>query len=145
MAEYYLALRALHVIAFISWMAGLLYLPRIYVYHAGVPAGSETDKIFQTMEYRLLKYIMNPAMIATFLFGGAMVHVSGALAPGNGWLHAKLALALALAGFHGLCGRWRKDFARGKNARGARFYRIANEIPTLLMIGIVLLAVLKPF
>ncbi len=145
MAEYYLLFKALHIISFISWLAGMLYLPRLYVYHTAADSGSEMDKTFQIMERRLLRYIINPAMIATFIFGGILAYISDAFAQGNGWMHIKLVLVLILAGFHGMCARWRKAFIRGENRHSAKFYRIANEVPTLLMVAIVLLAVMKPF
>lgn len=145
MSDYYLLIRALHVISFISWMAGMLYLPRLFVYHTAAEVGSEMDTTFQTMERRLLRYIINPAMIATFLFGGLLIYIIDGFSPGNGWLHAKLFLLFVLTAFHGMCARWRKAFVRGENHYSARFFRIMNEVPTLLMIGIVLLAVLKPF
>ena len=140
----YMIFKALHLIAMVAWMAGLFYLPRLYAYHAGVARGGEADQLFQVMERRLLRIIMNPAMIATFLFGIAMVVMAPEKMQG-GWLHVKLTLVLVLAGFHGLLARWRKDFAAGSNRRSGRFYRMVNEIPTLLLIAIVLLAVLQPF
>jgi protoporphyrinogen IX oxidase len=140
--DYYLLVKAFHIIAVIAWMAGLLYLPRLYVYHAGVPAQSDMARMFVVMERRLLKFIMNPAMIVTFILGGIMMQ---GVSFHQGWLHAKLGLVVAMAGFHGALAVWRQDFAAGQNKRSARFYRIANEIPTILMIGIVVLVVLKPF
>jgi protoporphyrinogen IX oxidase len=142
----YLVLRALHVISFVAWMAGLLYLPRLFVYHADVAVGSEASEMLKVMERRLLKYITTPAMIATFVFGFWMVFKAGWLNPGNGgWLHAKLLLVLGMAGFHGACAVWRKAFAADANTRPARFFRMMNEVPTVLLIVIVFLAVLKPF
>ncbi len=145
MADAYLWLRALHIIAVISWMAGLLYLPRLYVYHCGVAPGSEASETFKVMERKLLRYIMNPAMIATFVFGIGLIWM---LSPGiwsQGWLHAKLTLVAALAVMHGMMAKWRRDFEQDRNRRPARFFRWMNEVPTLLMIGIVILAVIKPF
>jgi putative membrane protein len=142
----YLWLKALHVIAVISWMAGLLYLPRLFVYHAAAAGGSEQSETFKVMERRLLRFIMTPAMIATWLFGLAMVWAMGLAAfKAAGWLHAKLALVLVLTAMHGLMTRWQRDFERDRNRRPQKFFRIANEIPTLLMIVIVILAVVKPF
>ena len=142
----YLWLKALHVIAVISWMAGLLYLPRLFVYHAVVAPGSEQSETFKVMERRLLRYIMTPAMIATWVFGLAMIWAMGLDAfKAAGWLHAKLVLVLVLSAMHGLMSRWQADFRHDRNQRPQKFFRIANEIPTLLMIAIVILAVVKPF
>ncbi|MFS8036276.1 protoporphyrinogen oxidase HemJ [Xanthobacter sp. AM11] len=136
-------IKALHVLAVISWMAGMLYLPRLMVYHATAPAGGEASETFKVMERRLLKAIINPAMIVAWLAGLWIAYEGGwYLAP---WFHAKLALVLAMSGMHGFLARWVRDFAQDKNVRPARFYRVANEIPTLLMIGIVILVVVKPF
>jgi putative membrane protein len=145
MDDGYLWARALHVLSFVSWMAGLLYLPRLYVYHCKQAVGSEASETFKVMERRLLRAIMNPAMIATFLSGGVLIWYLGADARSMGWLHAKLALVVALAASHGLMAKWRKDFALDRNTRSETFYRVMNEVPTLLMIGIVILAVFKPF
>jgi putative membrane protein len=144
-ADAYLWLRALHIIAIIAWMAGLLYLPRLYVYHCGVAPGSEASETFKVMERKLLRYIMNPAMIASFVFGFWLIWV---LSPGiwsQGWLHGKLALVIGLAAMHGMMAKWRRDFELDRNRRSARFFRWMNEVPTVLMIGIVVLAVVKPF
>ena len=134
--------KILHIVAVISWMAGLLYLPRIYVYHADTKVGSETDKVFQIMERKLLKYIMNPAMIVAFICG---LYLASQFSFDGGWIHAKIFLALLLAGFHGFLSSCRKKFENGTNVKSAKFYRIANEVPTILMIIIIALAVLKPF
>jgi len=136
-------LKAFHVIAVIAWMAGLLYLPRLFVYHAAAKQGSELSATFKTMEYRLLRYIMNPAMIAVWITGpwlawGLSVYMEG-------WFLAKFILVGALTWYHHLLGRWRKDFVEDQNRHPAKFFRIANEVPTLLMIGIVVLAIVKPF
>jgi putative membrane protein len=139
----YLWIKSLHVISMVAWMAGLFYLPRLYAYHAESLPGSDQSETFKIMERRLLRIIMNPAMILTFVFGGLMLMVPGALQ--QGWLHAKLSLVLALAGFHGALAVWRKDFAVDRNRRSARFYRMVNEVPTLLLIPIVILAIVKPF
>lgn len=138
-------LKALHIIAVIAWMAGQLYLPRLFVYHTQAVPGGEADNMLQTMERRLLRAIMNPAMIASFALGlWLAVHIN-AFAPENGaWLHAKLALVLGLAASHGLMSRWRKAFARGENRRTARFYKIFNEVQTLLLISVIILVVVRP-
>lgn len=142
----YLWLKTLHIISVIAWMAGLFYLPRLFVYHAGVPAGSERDKMLQVMEVRLLRIIMGPAMISTWVTGLALSLETGCWqGPGNGWWHLKVVLVLALSAFHGLCARWRKDFVAGCHFRSHRFFRLANEIPTLLMSGIVALVVFRMF
>lgn len=140
--ETYEIIKILHIIAVISWMAGLLYLPRIYVYHCDVETGSKTDEIFQIMERKLLKFIMNPAMILTFIFGFYLAFQIGF---DMGWVHAKITLVLILAGFHGYLAVARKKFANGQNKKSAKFYRIINEVPTILMIIIVTLVILKPF
>ncbi|HXG79970.1 MAG TPA: protoporphyrinogen oxidase HemJ [Methyloceanibacter sp.] len=139
-----LYVKAFHIIAVIAWMAGLLYLPRLFVYHAGVKPGSEQSETFKLMERRLLRYIATPAMLASWAFG--LVLAFGVIDWAQaGWFHAKLALVLALSAFHGLLAMWTRDFALDRNMRPARFYRIANEVPTLLMILIVILAVVRPF
>ena len=138
-------LKALHIIAVIAWMAGLLYLPRLFVYHAEVPTGSDRAATFMVMERRLMRGIMNPALVLTYVFGLGLAATPGIIDWGSGWIWAKLALVLLLTGFHGLLERWRRDFAAGRNRRPARFYRIVNELPTVAMIAIVILVVVKPF
>jgi len=139
----YEVLKALHIISVIAWMAGLLYLPRLFVYHADTEKGSAQSETFKIMERRLLRAIMNPAMILTWVFGllltwqGEWWH--------SGWWHAKFALVCSLTVVHHLYGRWRKEFEADRNARPANHYRWWNEVPTLLMIAIVFLVVLKPF
>ena len=136
-------LKALHVIAVIAWMAGLLYLPRLFVYHSEAPKGSIQSETFKIMERRLLKAIINPAMIVTWVLGLVLVWQGGWWKAG--WLHGKLALVLILSGLHGIYVRRLKEFAADRNTRPARYYRILNEVPTLLMIGIVVLVIVKPF
>jgi len=136
--------KALHVISIIAWMAGLLYLPRLFVYHTAAAPGSETSETLKVMERRLLRAIMNPAMIAAWVFGIAML----VMIPewfSQGWLHAKLTFVILLTAAHMFMSRWRKDFEADRNTRPQRFYRIANEVPTLLMIGIVIFVIVKPF
>jgi putative membrane protein len=140
--DWYLWIKWLHVVSVIAWMAGLLYLPRLYVYHCGVEPGSATSETFKVMERRLLRAIMNPAMVAAWTFGGLMLTVQDW---SGWWLKAKVALILALTWHHHLQALWRKDFAADRNVRPARFYRIQNEVPTLLMLVVVLLVVVKPF
>ncbi|MBK3732223.1 protoporphyrinogen oxidase HemJ [Azospirillum brasilense] len=140
----YLWVKALHVISIIAWMAGLLYLPRLFVYHCETAPGSESSERFKVMERRLLRAIMNPAMGAAYLFGIAMIVMEPAWMK-QGWLHAKLLLVLALTGTHMMMARWRKDFEADRNTRPQRFFRMWNEAPTLLMIGIVIFVIVKPF
>jgi protoporphyrinogen IX oxidase len=135
-------IKALHVIAVISWMAGMFYLPRLFVYHCEADAGSKQSETFKVMERRLLKAIINPAMIVTWLAGLYLAWAGHWLLAG--WFHAKLVLVLLLSGAHGLFSRWVKDFAADRNTRSQKFYRIINEVPTILMIGIVILVIVKP-
>ncbi len=139
----YLWLKAFHVIAVIAWMAGMLYLPRLFVYHSETQKGSIQSETFKIMERRLLKAIINPAMIATWVLGLILVWQGGWYA--SGWLHAKVLLVLILSGVHGFLSRTVKDFAADRNTRPAKFYRLINEVPTVLMIGIVILVIVKPF
>jgi len=136
-------IKALHVIAVIAWMAGLLYLPRIFVYHCEAEKGSKQSETFKMMERRLLHFIMNPAMIVVWVTGPYLAWAQGMIS--DRWLWAKFALVVVLTGYHHALGAWRKDFAEDWNTRNPRFYRIMNEVPTLLMIGIVVLVVVKPF
>jgi putative membrane protein len=144
----YAWIKAFHIIAVIAWMAGMLYLPRLFVYHCGAEKGSVQSETFKVMERRLLRAIINPAMIATWLLGlwlawyGPDSHY-GWFA--SGWLQAKLALVVILSGLHGLFARWVKDFAADRNRHSEKFYRIINEVPTVLMVFIVILVVVKPF
>ncbi len=139
----YLWLKAGHVVSFIAWMAAMLYLPRLFVYHAGVPAGSPQSETFKIMERRLKSAIMTPAMLATWAFGLTLAWQSQAYR--EGWLQAKFALVLLMTGMHGWLARLVRDFANDRNTRAPRFYRVLNEVPTLLLVGIVILAVVKPF
>ena len=139
----YLWIKALHIIAVIAWMAGILYLPRLFVYHVDAAKGSQTSETFKVMERRLLKAIMNPSMIVVFLTGPLLAWRGGFWL--EGWLHAKIALALVLAAVHGYLARRVRFFARDENERPAVFYRVLNEVPTVLMILIVILVVVKPF
>jgi putative membrane protein len=138
LTDWYLVIKSLHVIAVIAWMAALFYLPRLYVYHAeAVAAGTPTDTMFQTMERRLLKAIMTPSMIATWVFGLCLVATPGIVNWAEPWAWVKAACVLAMTGFHGWLSARRKDFAAGTNTRTGRTYRIANEVPTVLMVVIV--------
>jgi protoporphyrinogen IX oxidase len=135
-------IKAFHIVAVIAWMAALLYLPRLMVYHAPAKVGSELSETLKVMERRLLRFIATPAMLASWLLGLWLVWLLDAWS--EGWFLAKLALVLALTAYHGAAARWVRGFAEDANSRGARFYRIANEVPTLLLIGVVVLAVVKP-
>jgi protoporphyrinogen IX oxidase len=139
----YLWLKAIHIIAVISWMAAMLYLPRLFVYHADAKPGSETSETFKIMERRLLKGIATPAMIATWIFGLAVAYYADAWS--QGWLHAKLLFVLLLSGYHGFCAKTVRTFAADQNTRSSKFYRAINEVPALFMVVIVILVVLKPF
>jgi putative membrane protein len=136
-------IKALHVIAVISWMAGMLYMPRLFVYHSVAETGSKQSETFKVMEWRLLKAIINPAMIITWLAGLYLAWAGHWYL--SGWFHAKFALVLALSGVHGFFTRCVKDFAADRNTRSQKFYRIINEVPTALMILIVIMVIVKPF
>jgi len=140
--NYYLWFKALHVIAVIAWMAGMFYLPRLFVYHTQTVAEAPDYERFVVMERKLLKIIMNPAMIAVWVLGLTLVWLTDGWA--LHWLQAKLALVVAMTGLHHLYSLWARDFARARNTRPASFFRVWNEAPTLLMIVIVILAVVKP-
>ena len=142
--EHYLVIKALHVIAMIAWMAGMLYLPRLFVYHVDAEKGSPQSETFKVMERRLLRGIINPAMMATVLFGVLMIAANPAIMQG-GWIHVKLSLVFLLVICHVLFARWRKVFFRDENKRTAKYYKVWNEVPTVLMFVIVILAVVKPF
>ncbi|PIR37699.1 MAG: TIGR00701 family protein [Alphaproteobacteria bacterium CG11_big_fil_rev_8_21_14_0_20_39_49] len=144
MADHYLLIKSLHLIAVMSWMAGMLYLPRLYVYHADAKTGGELDEKLKIMEFKLLRYIINPAMIASLILGIMLAGILGKEGLG-GWFHAKVALLVFMFGCHGMLARYRRHFAKGENKHSAKFYRILNEVPTVLMIAIVILAVMKPF
>lgn len=138
-------IRALHIISVISWMAGMLYLPRLFIYHVGAPTGSEMSETFKVMERRLMKIIMNPAMIATWIFGLLMLYDRWDVFMHAGWMHAKLTCILLMSAVHGIYAKYLKAFAKDQNVKSAKFFRILNEIPTLLMIIIVIMAVVEPF
>jgi putative membrane protein len=136
-------LKALHIIAVIAWMAGMLYLPRLFVYHCQADVGSQQSETFKVMERRLLRVIINPAMTVAWLVGLWLAWEGGWL--GAGWFHVKFLLALAMSGVHGMLARYVKDFAGDRNRHTQKFYRIINELPTILMIGMVILVTVKPF
>jgi protoporphyrinogen IX oxidase len=138
-------IKALHVISVIAWMSGLLYLPRLFVYHASATPGSEQSETFKLMERRLLRAIMNPAMGAAYIFGILLLISSPNVDWSAGWLWVKLTMVAVLTLLHHVYGLWRKDFERDENKRSPRFYKIMNEAPTLAMIVLVLMVVVKPF
>ena len=145
MGDYYEWFKALHVISVIAWMAGMLYLPRLYVYHADSEVGSDKSETFKIMERRLLRAITNPAMIASFIFGGLMLATPGVIDWSMGWIWVKIAMIVAMSGIHGLLARWRRDFEADRNVRPAKFYRMWNEAPTIPLIVIVIMVIVKPF
>ena len=138
-------IKSAHIVSMIAWMAGLLYLPRLYVYHAMAPIGSDRSQTFKVMEGRLQRGIMNPAMIATWAFGLVLAGTPGIVDWRMGWIWAKLALVVGLTAFHVTLARWREAFRMDRNAHSTRFFRIVNELPTLALIAIVPLVVVKPF
>ena len=143
LGESYIWVKALHIIAVIAWMAGMLYLPRLYVYHCNAEPGSKQSETFKIMERRLLRAITNPAMIVAWVLGLMLAaHLD---AWGESWMHAKFALLIAMQLIHAAYARWRRHFANDANRHGEVFYRVMNEVPTVLMIGIVIYAVVKPY
>jgi protoporphyrinogen IX oxidase len=143
MSNLYLWLKMLHILAIISWMAGMLYLPRLFVYHAEALKGSPQARTFVVMERRLMRAIMLPALLVTWITGLTLAIQTGVLH--EGWFHAKFALVIALSALHGYFAKIRKDLAEEINRHGSRFFRIMNEAPTVLLVGIVILVVFKPF
>lgn len=141
---FYLWVKALHVVAVIAWMAAQLYLPRLFVYHTTAPVGSPQSETFKVMEAKLLRIIMNPAMIVTWLCGISMIAMNPALLS-QGWLHVKLALVLVLSAVHGMMAGWCRAFAEDRNTHTQRFFRIMNEVPTLAMIVVVIMVIVRPF
>jgi protoporphyrinogen IX oxidase len=142
LADYYLWIKAAHVMAVIAWMAGLFYLPRLFVYHVDAKPRSVQSETFKVMERRLYKAIMMPAMIASWVLGLALIGIIGF---GEGWLWVKLGAVLGLSGFQGLLGRHVRLFAQDRNTHSGRYFRIINEVPTLAMVIIVIMAIVKPF
>ena len=137
--------KAIHIIAVISWMAGLLYLPRLFVYHVEVELNSTEDRRFQIMERRLLRAIMNPAMVVSYIFGILLILTPGIVDWSSAWIWLKILAILVLTGCHHAMGKWRKDLAEGTNQKSQRYFRVANEVPTISMIIIVIMVVVKPF
>jgi putative membrane protein len=142
--EHYLWVKALHIIAVISWMAGMLYLPRLYVYHVDAVKGGELSETLKTMERRLLRFIINPAMIVTWLAGLGLLMANPMLMQG-GWWHTKFTALLLMQVAHAMLARHRKQFLRDENRHTAKYYRILNEVPTVLLIIIVIMVIVKPF
>lgn len=145
LTAYFLWIKALHVVSVIAWMAGLLYLPRLYVYHCDAEPGSAQSETFKVMERRLLRAIMNPAMVAAWLFGGLMLATPGVIDWAAGWIWLKLVMVGGLTVLHHLFALWRKAFAEDRNRHQARVFRIANEAPTLMMFVIIVCVIVKPF
>jgi protoporphyrinogen IX oxidase len=145
LTEAYPWIKSLHIVSMVAWMAGLLYLPRLYVYHAMAPVGSDRSETFKIMERRLQRGIMTPAMIATWGFGLVLAGIPGLVDWRMGWIWVKLALVAALSAFHLMLARWRDAFSVNSNMHSTRFFRIVNELPALVMIAIVVLVVVKPF
>ena len=141
----YLWIKGLHVISVIAWMAGLLYLPRLYVYHVDAEPGSDKSETFKIMERRLMRGILNPSMMASVIFGLIMVYDSSPAIWQAGWFHAKLTAVIAMLVMHVFCGKWRRAFAEDRNTHSGRFYRIMNEVPAVLMVVIVLMVIVQPF
>lgn len=137
-------LKIVHILAWTSWMAGLFYLPRLFVYHAErATAGGEMAETFGVMQHKLLRFIMNPAMIVTWITGLWLAYSVYGFQ--GGWLHAKITLVVAMTVFHMFCARWRKELAAGTSTKSGRYFRIANEVPTVIFVLVVILAILKPF
>lgn len=137
--------KALHIIAVMAWMAGMLYLPRIFVYHVDAKKGSDLSETLKIMERRLLRFIINPAMTVTWVLGLLMLWANWDFIMSAGWMHVKFTLVFILSGVHGMFSKWRKAFERDENKKSAKFFRIWNEVPTLIMIVVVILAVVEPF
>jgi putative membrane protein len=145
LAKTYPWIKALHIVSMVAWMAGLLYLPRLYVYHSTAPSGSDRSETFKVMERRLQNGIMTPAMIATWSFGLVLAATPGVVDWHLGWIWTKLAVVVGLTGFHIALARWRTAFLADRNRHSTRFFRAINELPTLALIAIVVLVVVKPF
>jgi putative membrane protein len=143
MGNYYDLFKALHIFSVMSWMVGMLYLPRLYVYHCEVAHGSEADALFQKMERKLLRIIMNPSMVATYIFGVINAYIYGFVALGV-WFHIKISLVAVLTVLHGLFAKWRRGFVNNTNKHSARFDRIVHEVPAVLALLIIIMVVVKP-
>ncbi len=144
LGQYYLWIKSLHVIAVISWMAGMLYLPRLFVYHVDAKKGSKQSETFKIMEYRLLKIIINPAMIVAWVMGGLMLYADPSLLQ-DGWMHVKLLVVLLMSAVHGVLVKHVRVFGKDENVKSAKYFRILNEVPTVLMILTVVMVIVRPF
>ncbi len=136
--------KAFHVISMVAWMAGMFYLPRLFVYHCELQPGSAESERFKVMEYRLLRQIINPAMIATWTFGVMLVLTPGIVDWSAPWWYVKLTAVLLMSGFHGAMSKWRRLFMEDRNTKSHRFYRMANEVPTMLLVAIVIMVIVRP-
>ncbi len=145
LAPFLLWTKSFHLIAVIAWMAGVFYLPRLFVYHCEVPRGSTESERFKVMERRLLKQIVTPAMIIAWVFGILLILTPGAVDWHAGWWHTKLLGVILMSGFTGAMSKWRRNFMEDRNTKPQRFYRYANEVPTVLMVIIVIMAIVQPF
>ncbi len=145
LAHLYPWTKAIHIVAVIAWMAGLLYLPRLYVYHCETAPGTEASERFKIMELKLYKFIMTPAMLVTFVLGIVLALTPGLVDWHEGWFHVKLVAVLLLAGFQGALGKWRREFLHDRRTKSQRFFRIVNEVPTVLMVVAVVMVVVQPF
>tara|TARA_B100001971_G_C18214964_1_gene553210 strand:- start:269 stop:769 length:501 start_codon:yes stop_codon:yes gene_type:complete len=143
--DHYDWIRSLHIISIISWMAGMLYLPRLFVYHVDAKKGSELSETLKIMERKLLRYIMNPAMILSWAFGLMMLSANTTMLQSGGWMHVKLTCVVLMTVMHMIFARHRRLFANDENKKTQKYFRIANEIPTVLMIVIVIMAIIEPF
>lgn len=142
--DYYLWLKAIHIISIVTWMAGIFYLPRLLVYHSYEEAGSKTSETFKVMEYKLLKFIMTPSMIVAWIFGTLLVFAID-IDWSQGWFHVKLLMVILMSAFHGWCIRQTRIFAHDKNQHNHKYFRIMNEVPTIIFLVIIIMVVVKPF
>jgi protoporphyrinogen IX oxidase len=138
-------IKSFHVISMVAWMAGMFYLPRLFVYHCETVPGSAESERFKVMEYRLLRQIINPAMTATFVFGILLMLTPGVITWTEGWWYVKLTAVVLMTGLHGAMSKWRREFMEDRNTRSPRFYRIVNELPTVLLVIIVIMVIVRPF
>jgi putative membrane protein len=146
LSDAYPWIKALHIMAVIAWMAGLFYLPRLFVHHAErAERGTDLSETFKMMEHKLLKVIVNPAGVAVWILGLALMLTPGIVDWSSGWFHVKAVAVIAMTVFHHALVRWQRAFAEDRNIRTGRYYRVANEVPTILMIAIVIMVVVKPF
>jgi len=145
LADYYLWIKAAHIISVIFWMAGMFYLPRLYVYHREAPVGSELSENYKRMEELLLRRIVNPAMVAAWTFGGLLIYILWDSLSVSSWFHAKFTLVVLMAAYHGVLSRWRKAFLRDERPYSSKFFRLTNEIGPVLTIFIVILVIVRPF